>query len=225
MLLHISRLSSDFRAASTLQFPFVVILAGIVDHKRVYMSETVATGGWVCPNCGRRFAKVNQGHKCEIWTLNDHLTGKPETSIQLFERFIALVEACGPFEYSITKGNIGLRGQKRIFAGVMPTDKGLSGYLDIAHAIDDPRFRNVSPYTKRLFVHHFSLTIADQLDQAFAGWIRRVVCCGTGGSPQIKSSYCQIVKIIFGVCHVLIVRRGRKRRCANASASSRRATS
>ena len=144
------------------------------------MSGTTATGGWVCPKCGRRFAKVNQGHKCEIWTLNDHLAGKPEMSIQLFERFIELVEACGAFEYSITKGNIGLRGTKRIFAGVMPNDKGLSGYLDIDRAIDDARFRNVSPYTKRLFVHHFTLTTADQLDQAFAGWIQEAYAVGQG---------------------------------------------
>src|SRR5450432_3611866 len=115
------------------------------------MNETPAKTGWVCPKCGRHFAKVNQGHKCETWTLEDHLANKPPTSIRLFERFIELVQACGDFEYSITKANIGLRGQKRIFAGVMPSDKGLSGYMDLTHPIEDARIRNVSPYTKRLF--------------------------------------------------------------------------
>jgi len=144
------------------------------------MSEATAKMGWVCPKCGRRFAKVNQGHKCETWTLDVHLTGKPDSSIQLFKRFIELVQACGDFEYSITKANIGLRGQKRIFAGVMPTDKGLSGYIDITHPIDDPRIRNVSPYTKRLFVNHFSVTSLDQLDEAFARWICETYAVGQG---------------------------------------------
>lgn len=144
------------------------------------MSESVAKTGWVCPKCGRRFAKVNQGHKCEVWSLEDHLTGKPEASIKLFERFVELVKACGEFDYSITKANIGFQGQKRIFAGVMPTDKGLSGYMDIARPIEDSRFRNISPYTKRLFVHHFTITSTDQLDETFAGWLCETYAVGQG---------------------------------------------
>ena len=144
------------------------------------MSETTTKTGWVCPKCGRRFAKVNQGHKCEVWTLDDHLAGKPEASIQLFKRLVEMVQACGDFEYSITKGNIGFQGQKRIFLGVMPTDKRLAGYMDLTHPIDDPRIRNSSLYTKRLFVNHFTLTSADQLDQAFAEWIREAYAVGQG---------------------------------------------
>ncbi len=144
------------------------------------MSENSAKSGWVCPNCGRRFAKVNQGHKCEVWTLEHHLAGKPEASIRLFERFIELVKAFGDFDYSITKANIGLQGQTRIFAGVMPTDKGLAGYLDLPHPIDDPRIRSVAPYTKRLFVNHFMITSEVQLDETFARWLCETYAVGQG---------------------------------------------
>jgi hypothetical protein len=79
----------------------------------------------------------------------------PPESITLSQRFVALVTASGTFDYSVTKANIGFRGTRRIFAGVLPTANGLHGFLDLMHQVDDRRFRTVSPYTKWLFVHIF----------------------------------------------------------------------
>lgn len=138
------------------------------------------TSGWTCPDCGRQFAKVNQKHVCQIHTLDSHLAGKPAASLALYERFVAAVEACGLFEYSITKGSIGFRGPRRVFAGVMPTNKGLRGYLDIPRAVDDARFTSVTPYTNNLFVHSFHLTSPDHFDDSFVGWIKESYAVGQG---------------------------------------------
>lgn len=139
-----------------------------------------AETGWVCEKCGRRFARVGQGHVCEIWSPQDHLGGKPELSIRLYERFVQLVGECGPFEYVVTKTGIGFRGPRRAFAGATPTPKGLKGYMDLTYAVDDPRFTRVNPYTKRLFVHGFLITREDQLDDQFADWIRDAYAVGQG---------------------------------------------
>jgi hypothetical protein len=144
------------------------------------MTKKAIETGWVCPKCGRRFARVGQGHVCEIWTPQDHLEGKPESSIRLYEKFVALVAACGPFEYIVTKTGIGFRGPRRAFAGATPTNKGLRGYMDITHAVDDPRFTRVNPYTKRLFVHGFLITGEAQLDAQFARWICEAYAVGQG---------------------------------------------
>lgn len=138
------------------------------------------TSGWVCPDCGRTFAKVNQKHVCQVYTLDGHLAGKPAASLVLYERFVAAVEACGPFEHSITKGSIGFRGPRRVFAGVMPTAKGLRGYMDIPRAVDDARFSTVTPYTNNLFVHAFHLKSLDQFDDDFASWIKEAYAVGQG---------------------------------------------
>jgi hypothetical protein len=58
--------------------------------------------------------------------------------------------------------------------------KGLQGYMDITHALDDPRFTRVSPYTKRLFVHHYLITNENQLDARFAGWTGEAYAVGQG---------------------------------------------
>jgi Domain of unknown function (DUF5655) len=114
------------------------------------------------------------------WTVEDHLAGKPESVVALYDGFIALIEACGPFSYRVTKTAITLKGSRRGFAGAKPTKRSLDGYLDLRGELKDPRIRRASPYTKRLFVHQFRLTSLDQLDSEFASWIREAYAVGAG---------------------------------------------
>lgn len=119
------------------------------------------------------------GH--EEWTIERHLAGQPDFAIDLYRRFIAMVDDLGPFTYSVSKTTITLKGSRRGFAGARPTASGLRGYFDIQRAIEgDPRITNASPYTKRLFVHQFRITTADQLDDEFAGWIAEAYAVGAG---------------------------------------------
>jgi hypothetical protein len=115
------------------------------------------------------------------WTVQDHLRDKSPDVIALYQRFVELVEACGPFEYLISKTGITFKGSRRGFAGAKPTSRSLDGYLDLQRRVEDPRIRRASPYTKRLFVHQFRITTADQLDDEFAGWLREAYEVGRGG--------------------------------------------
>jgi hypothetical protein len=115
------------------------------------------------------------------WTVQDHLRGKTPAVIALYQRFVELVEACGPFEYSVSKTAITFKGSRRGFAGAKPTSRSLDGYLDLQRRVEDPRIRTASPYTKRLFVHQYRVTAADQLDDEFAGWVREAYEVGQGG--------------------------------------------
>ena len=116
----------------------------------------------------------------DVWTVEDHLAGKPDGIVVLYERFIALVQECGPFTYRVTKTAITLKGSRRGFAGAKPTKRSLDGYLDLQRQLGDERIRRVSPYTKRLFVHQFRITSLDQLDEEFAAWIREAYDVGAG---------------------------------------------
>ena len=89
------------------------------------------------------------------------------------------MRALGPFELAPTKAQIGFQ-TNRIFAGVHLTERGLEGYLDLARKVESPRFRSVSPYTKRLWVHHFVLSSEDELDEEFAGWLGEAYEVGWG---------------------------------------------
>jgi hypothetical protein len=117
----------------------------------------------------------------QTWTVDDHLRGKAPEAVALFERFVALVAACGPFTYAPAKTTVTFKGTRRGFAGARPTDRGvLSGYLDLERAVSDPRISHVSPYTKRLFVHQFRLATLEQLDDEFAGWVAEAYAVGAG---------------------------------------------
>jgi hypothetical protein len=51
---------------------------------------------WTCPHCGRRFADRNQTHTCGTVPLADHLAGRSEEVVAIFERLVALAERNGP---------------------------------------------------------------------------------------------------------------------------------
>ena len=112
--------------------------------------------------------------------MEDHLAGQPESSVALYRQFVRLVEACGPFSYAVSKTSITFKGSRRGFAGARPTPQGLRGYLDLQRTVEDPRITNVSPYTKRLFVHHFRITSPDEMDDEFAAWVCEAYQVGAG---------------------------------------------
>ena len=115
------------------------------------------------------------------WTVEDHMRGKPAGCVELYQRFVELVEACGPFTYAVAKTTITFKGSRRGFAGARPTMHGLAGYLDLQRIVEDPRILRASPYTKRLFVHQFRIGEREQLDDEFAGWVREAYEVGQGG--------------------------------------------
>ncbi len=114
------------------------------------------------------------------WTVARHLHGKRAEIVDLYHGFIGLAEDCGPFTYAIAKSGITMKGSRRGFSGAVPKAKSLDGYLDLQRQVSDPRIRRSAPYTKRLFVHHFRITAANQLDDRFAGWVHEAYDVGQG---------------------------------------------
>jgi hypothetical protein len=75
---------------------------------------------------------------------------------------------------------ITLKGARRGFAGARPGPRALTGYLDLQRQVDDPRITRSSPYTRRLYVHHFRVASPDQRDEQFASWLREAYQVGAG---------------------------------------------
>jgi len=115
------------------------------------------------------------------WTVKDHLRDRPPAVGALYRRFVGLVQACGPFEYAVSKTAITFKGSRRGFAGAKPKANSLDGYLDLQRRVEDPRIRRASPYTRRLVVHQFRVSAPEQLDEEFAGWVREAYQVGQGG--------------------------------------------
>lgn len=116
----------------------------------------------------------------DVWTVERHLADQPAFAADLFHRFIAMVEDAGPFTYSVSKSSVTLKGVRRGFAGARPSPRGLRGYFDLQREVRDRRITSVSPYTRRLFVHHFQVAAPEELDDEFAGWLREAYAVGAG---------------------------------------------
>jgi len=116
----------------------------------------------------------------DAWTVDDHLRDQPAASVALFDRFVELVAACGPYTVSVSKSSITFKGTRRGFAGARPDARGLKGYLDLQRPVEDPRISSVSPYESRLFVHHFRVAEPGELDETFAGWVEEAYAVGRG---------------------------------------------
>lgn len=122
----------------------------------------------------------SQGAADGEWTVERHLFGKPAEVIALYRRFIELAEACGPFTYAVSKTAITLKGRRRGFAGAVLGKNALRGYFDLPRRVDDARISRSTPYTRRLFVHHFRVNALGQLDEQFAGWLAEAYQVGAG---------------------------------------------
>lgn len=121
----------------------------------------------------------------EEWTIERHLRGKPEHVAALYDRFIRLAQACGPFSYAVAKSAITLKGSRRGFAGLTPRQTSLTGYLDLQRCVVDPRIQRSSPYTRRLFVHRFRVVALEDLDDEFAAWLGEAYAVGGGAHLDV----------------------------------------
>jgi len=112
-----------------------------------------------------------------------YLVGMPQTSVDLFRRFIDLARACGPVTFELQPRRIVLCGTRRIFASVQITRAGLRGHLNLARRRTDRRIGKVEPLTKRLHLHRYTITTTSELDEDFSTWLCEAQTNGDGEQP------------------------------------------
>ncbi len=99
----------------------------------------VSSASWAVSRQGDMLWPMEPGK----WTVQDHLRDKPPAVIALYQRFVELVEACGPSDCSVSRTAVTFKGSRRGFAGARPTSRSLDGYLDLQRA--RRRVRRLAP--------------------------------------------------------------------------------
>src|SRR6185369_323502 len=133
---------------------------------------------WTCPDCDRVFARAGQKHMCERYSADTLLDAATPAARSLYHALLGRLAQLGPFDLAPTRRQIGLRGERRIFAGLSFQGDQLRGYLDIPRRVDSPRFRRVSDYTHHLWVHHFVIGDVAEIDDEFSGWMAESLAIG-----------------------------------------------
>jgi hypothetical protein len=117
-------------------------------------------------------------------TIEDHLRGRPESVAEMFSQILSTAEDHGHVDVEVIAKGVVLHGSRRIFAGLVPRDRGLGGMLNLLKPREDARFTKVEPLTKRTWHHRFFLTDPRQLDEEFLGWVREACDVGQGAASR-----------------------------------------
>lgn len=107
---------------------------------------------WTCPRCGNEFVTRNQYHSCRRYDLSEPFSGKPPHIRELFDRFRAMVESCGPVKMLPHRDKVGFMVRVR--------------------------FHKIQTIYPNAHVHLVRITDTAQLDAELAAWIREAYAVG-----------------------------------------------
>ncbi len=134
---------------------------------------------WTCPKCQQKFVNTNQWHSCGQNTTENFLSGKTETSLELYHCLIEAFKKIGDFELHPAKTRIALNNKMR-FASINRLGKD---FLD-GHLVFTEKFRNslcfhkIDEVTKTSYVHHFKLYSKSDLTNELKGYMRMAYQAG-----------------------------------------------
>ncbi|NIM49052.1 MAG: hypothetical protein GTO22_07305 [Gemmatimonadales bacterium] len=132
---------------------------------------------WKCPKCGHRFVTKNLWHSCGRHSVADHFEGTDPKVRELFDRFTAMVEACGPVTIYAQQTRIVCQVRVR-FAGVTPRERSLDVTVWLTRPVQHAKLRRTELIPPSAFVHHFRFREPTELDDAFMAIVREGYAVG-----------------------------------------------
>jgi Bacteriocin-protection, YdeI or OmpD-Associated/Domain of unknown function (DUF1905)/Domain of unknown function (DUF5655) len=144
---------------------------------------------WTCPKCGNEFVNRNQRHSCRRYDLSTLFVGKAPLVRDLFDRFRAMVEACGPVKVLPYRDRVVFMVRVR-FAGAVPKKEWLEVGFWLRKRVERPRFRRVETIYPNAHVHVLRVRSPEELDGEIAGWIEEAYAVGcqqdTTGKRRVR---------------------------------------
>jgi hypothetical protein len=129
---------------------------------------------WTCPDCGAPFANRNASHSCVRVDLDEHFHDATPIVRQAFDRLVELASVDHTVIVVAQKSRIALALPMRFGALKVQRNK-LTGHVLAEEAFEHPVVTAIVPnaYESGLFLHRLSIRSPDELDDAFAGFIRK----------------------------------------------------
>jgi hypothetical protein len=132
---------------------------------------------WKCPKCGHEFVTQNLWHSCGRYSLADLFEDSDPKVRDLFDRFTAMVEACGPVTIYPQQTRIVCQVRVR-FAGVVPRQRDLDVAVWLTRPVQHTKLRRTELIPPSTFVHHFRFKQPAELDDAFMAIVREGYAVG-----------------------------------------------
>ena len=126
---------------------------------------------WVCPDCGRQFGRVRQGHECApAMGLEEYLATGPPFERPVVEAVLAGLADVGPIHVEPVSVGIFLK-RSRTFSELRPLTRWMAVSFSIPRVKPSTRIaRKVIPHGS-LFHHVVNVTRPEEVDDQLLGWL------------------------------------------------------
>ena len=127
---------------------------------------------WTCPKCGAKLLTRNLWHSCGFATLDDWKARMGPNARALYDRFEAMIAACGEYHVAPAKTRIAFLGHVR-FAGITRlTELSMDCNFALPKPIRSRRFRKVEEIVPGWWAHRLRVSNPAELDEQVQAWIR-----------------------------------------------------
>ena len=129
-------------------------------------------GKWICPNCGRNFARKNQFHSCELFLIKEHhfKKGTPLT-IQLYNKFVSLFQKFEPILIESLKNIIAIKKNSQ-FCTIQIQKMALKIIFRSHTLLSSPRLTSIAPQ-EHMHYYQFKIKKMNEIDEELCDWMHQ----------------------------------------------------
>lgn len=132
---------------------------------------------WTCPECGHRFVTRNMWHSCSNYPLDYHFKKSEPVVRETFDRYLDVIESCGPVEVIPQKTRIAIMARVR-FAGCVVRRKWLLANLWMTRKVHHRTLRSTEKFGPRSYGHRFRLDSPDDIDDELRLFVAEAYAVG-----------------------------------------------
>jgi len=130
------------------------------------------TGNWICPNCGRNFARKNQSHSCELFSIKEHhLKKATPLTIQLYNKFVSIFQDFDPILIEPLKNIIAIKKNSQ-FLTIQIQKMALKIIFRSHSLFSSPRLI-LLPIQEKLNYYRFKIQKMDEIDKELTDWMHQ----------------------------------------------------
>ena len=126
---------------------------------------------WVCPECGRQFGRVRQGHECApAMDLEAYFSTGPPFERPVFDAVMAHLETVGPVYVEPVSVGIFLK-RSHTFAELRPMTKWVAVSFSLRRTISSARIARKVIDTGRSRYHVVNVRQRAEVDEQLCEWL------------------------------------------------------
>jgi Domain of unknown function (DUF5655) len=126
---------------------------------------------WVCPDCGRQFGRLRQGHECApALTLEEYFSTGPPHERPVCEAVLAGLADIGPIHVEPVSVGIFLK-RSRTFAELRPMTRWVAVSFALERTVTSARIARKVIDSGRAKYHVVNVRTPEEVDDQLLGWL------------------------------------------------------